>query len=200
LGAASPLTFYSLGAQQSAGTPSSALGFTAFRFTKAIDEVLSGRLWIALHDRKTLGTVTIAAQGGATYTLFDTHVTEIEIVAEKLGGCRLPSMSRSGSRRSASQPLRKKRAGTSSPTLALEGSRNVGLQTAAGDVHAAEDGAAASTVMTQRRGARAVTFARICKPFQNTRPRSTQNGQRCGTANPDCPASAAMRGTRGPSS
>jgi hypothetical protein len=85
-GAASPLTFYSLGAQQSAGTPSSALGFTAFRFTKAIDEVLSGRLWIALHDRKTLGTVTIAAQGGATYTLFDTHVTEIEIVAEKLGG------------------------------------------------------------------------------------------------------------------
>jgi hypothetical protein len=90
-GQAAPLVLYSIGAQQAVVDRGPVAGklepvLTAFRFTKAIDGALSPWLWTALHYGGNLGTVTIAAPGGVTYTLSNTHVTEIEYLAERNSG------------------------------------------------------------------------------------------------------------------
>jgi hypothetical protein len=88
-GAGAPLLFYSVASQPQPGPGGGGPGplqLTAFRFTKTVDGTLSRALWNALHDATNLGAVMIRASGGVTYILANTHVTELEYVAEQLGG------------------------------------------------------------------------------------------------------------------
>lgn len=94
--AAVPLVFYSVGAHTvesgaNSAAPSLKPELTAFRFTKAIDSVLSPMLWAAIHRATNLGAVTVTALDGTTYRLFNAYVTELEYLADRFAGGAPPS-------------------------------------------------------------------------------------------------------------
>ena len=90
-----PLVDYGLTGRRASGTGTTGGGagspsFTSLMVKKAVDGI-SGRLYAAILNGANLGTVTIALSSrgmeadGATYTLYDARVAEIEYAAEDNG-------------------------------------------------------------------------------------------------------------------